>query len=140
MQVSRLKRLGALVRQRRRQRGMTQEELGRAAGRHKNTVVTLENGRKISAASLDDVAFALGWPPGAADAFLRGDDAALDPSSAALPAPTPAGIIAATASELVRVRALIEEVSGRDAADRWLQQAMTLREQARPASTTERTA
>lgn len=130
----RRQRLGSIVRQARKLRRLSQANLAKQANLSINVIGAIERGGTYSNASLDDVAMALGWPAGATDAYLRGDDTALDPRPAApAPADTPVSgvrreILEASPDELVRMRALVEEFSSAEIADDWLQKAIRMRE------------
>lgn len=131
--MNRRQRLGALIRQARKRRGWSQADLAARSKVGRTTIAAVEGGRKVSASTLDDLASALDWPPGAPEAYLAGDDHAVPlPSEAPLPPVSRKGILEATAEELVHVHALIEQAQGRRAADSWLQAALRLRETPSP--------
>jgi len=133
-----------MVRRARKQRGMSQVDLAKAAKLSTNVVGYIERGGSYSDASLEDVALVLGWPVGGAEAFLRGDDGALpDPperqssterfADIAVPGRADRArerILAADDDELLAMRDVYREVMGADAADRWLIRAISMREAA----------
>lgn len=83
-------RLGRLVRQRRKQLGMTQADIQAAHGPSTATLRLIENGRHIDfrASTSDPLERILGWAPGSINSILAGGDPTL--SVGEQPAPLPA--------------------------------------------------
>lgn len=118
--------------------GLTQTDVSKAAHLSHPVITAIENGGKYKPVSLEAVALALGLRPGAAQAYLAGDDTAIAELTATAPAAQPAQpsryerIMTATPEELVDMRDLVAEFLGEDEARRWLAAVIeTLRERRR---------
>ncbi len=139
MNRDRRRQLGALIRQTRKARGWSQGRLGQAANLSVTVVGHIERGGRYQESSLIDVATALGWTPSAVEAFLKGDDGAIKPPVVNTRAATRSAprskdearsmILEATLDELFKFRTVVAELRGAEEADRFLREAMELREQ-----------